>query len=97
MDPWKVLRLQPGASPAEIKSAYRARMMECHPDRGGSEEEAKRVNRAFELLTRVDVAPAPAPWAPPPVWQQVVVIYGNVYTSGNNSTAGTDWGFSTWI
>jgi len=31
-DPWSVLGLRPGATPAEIRQAFRRRIKECHPD-----------------------------------------------------------------
>lgn len=36
----------------EIRKAYRKKALEHHPDRGGSEEEMKRVNAAFTILER---------------------------------------------
>jgi hypothetical protein len=48
-DPWPaVLKVSEDASLETIKKAYRARAMEVHPDRGGSQEAAARVNRAYE-------------------------------------------------
>ena len=35
---------------AEIKSVYRKRMLVCHPDRGGDEEQAKKITVAYDLL-----------------------------------------------
>lgn len=52
MTPYQVLGLTPDASLADIKAAYRQRMMACHPDKGGSDEEAKLVNKAYEALTK---------------------------------------------
>jgi hypothetical protein len=47
---YKVLGLQPGASREAIKAAHRRLMQRVHPDHGGSDELAARVNRAKDLL-----------------------------------------------
>lgn len=43
---WQVLGVRQDASDAEIDAAYRAKMRDAHPDTGGSEDEAKRLNWA---------------------------------------------------
>jgi curved DNA-binding protein CbpA len=45
------LGLDGDASQEQIKTAYRDRVKEVHPDSGGDEESFKRVNRAYETLT----------------------------------------------
>lgn len=46
------LGLDPSASQSAVKSAYRERVKETHPDTaGGSEREFKRVKTAYETLT----------------------------------------------
>jgi hypothetical protein len=45
---WQTLRLEPKATLSEIKRAYRVRALETHPDRGGSAEEFRKVQRAYE-------------------------------------------------
>lgn len=60
LSPREILGVPPGASPAEIKAAYRNRVKECHPDRfpnmdeqsrGLAEEWTKAINAAYaELL-----------------------------------------------
>lgn len=42
--------LPPDASPAEIRAAHRKRMASAHPDHGGSDDEARRLNAARDLL-----------------------------------------------
>lgn len=52
-DPYSVLGVRRGDPWPTVKSAYRAAMMQHHPDRGGSEEMAKKVNAAYDQLRRV--------------------------------------------
>ena len=47
-----ILGVSPGASPEEIKKAYRTRAFETHPDRNDdNDEEFKKVTEAYETLT----------------------------------------------
>jgi hypothetical protein len=45
-----VLGLQPGAGIGDIQAAFRARMAQAHPDAGGSDEAARSVTAARDLL-----------------------------------------------
>lgn len=48
---YRVLGLDPGADEAAVRSAYRERVKEVHPDtEEGSERAFKRVNEAYERL-----------------------------------------------
>ncbi|QCJ46139.1 J domain-containing protein [Haloprofundus sp. MHR1] len=48
---YRALDLEPGASTAEVKRAYRSKVKEVHPDtEDGDEESFRRVNRAYESL-----------------------------------------------
>jgi len=49
-----VLGLKPGASRTEIVAAHRALMKNAHPDRGGSDWQAARLNEARDILLRAD-------------------------------------------
>jgi hypothetical protein len=52
-----LLNLSPGASEAEIKAAHRRAMRHAHPDHGGDEALAARLNAARDLLLRHRSAP----------------------------------------
>jgi hypothetical protein len=45
-----ILGVQPGASPEDIKAAYRRKAREHHPDHGGDEETMKQLNAAKAML-----------------------------------------------
>lgn len=48
--PFDVLRVDPDADEAEIREAYRERVIDAHPDHGGSVEEFQLVRAAYEKL-----------------------------------------------
>jgi hypothetical protein len=47
---YQVLGLKPGATDAEIREAHRRLMMAAHPDHGGSDWLATRINQARDVL-----------------------------------------------
>ena len=50
MDYYDVLGVSRNATDSEIRKAYKAKSMKHHPDRGGNEEEFKKVNEAYQTL-----------------------------------------------
>jgi molecular chaperone DnaJ len=50
-DLYEVLGIEPGATPEDVKRAYRRKAREHHPDAGGDEERFKEVTRAYEVLS----------------------------------------------
>ena len=51
MDYYGTLGLKRGASPDEIKKAYRSMAMKHHPDRGGDQTQFQKVQQAYETLS----------------------------------------------
>jgi DnaJ family protein C protein 19 len=50
---WQVLGLQPGADATAVRAAHRRLMRAAHPDAGGSDWLAARINQARDILLRV--------------------------------------------
>ena len=50
MDYYSILGVNRDASDTELKSAYKKASMQHHPDRGGDEEQFKKVNEAYATL-----------------------------------------------
>ena len=48
----RLLEIGSRATPAEIRSAYRSKMTQAHPDRGGSHNEAARLTAARDRLLK---------------------------------------------
>ncbi|MFB6147217.1 MAG: J domain-containing protein [Halobacteriaceae archaeon] len=51
---YEVLGLDPGADEAAVRAAYRDRVKEVHPDRGGDEASFRRVKAAYSRLVDDD-------------------------------------------
>lgn len=70
---YELLRVAPAATDAQVKTAFRKRMLEVHPDRHpGRELEAKQLNAARDLIEqarRNGWASETAEPPPPPAWQ----------------------------
>jgi ferredoxin len=72
--PFDVLDLDPDADDATVERAYRSRILEAHPDHGGTVREFQRVRRAYEEIQagwtpgengNGESVPEPAPPAEP--------------------------------
>lgn len=46
----KILGVQPGDSAEKVKSVFREKIKECHPDKGGDVEKSKILIEAYEKL-----------------------------------------------
>lgn len=51
VDPYRVLRVGYRAPAESIRRAYLTRAMECHPDKGGTQETMGRVTEAWAALS----------------------------------------------
>lgn len=51
MNYYNILGVSKTASADEIKKAYKRKVKENHPDRGGDEETFKQINEAYEILS----------------------------------------------
>jgi DnaJ-class molecular chaperone len=51
MDLYKILGVERSASASEIRKAYLKLSKTAHPDKGGNEEEFKKITKAHEILT----------------------------------------------
>ena len=96
MDPYKVLGIEPGASPDDVKKAYRKKARENHPDLNpGDEAAAKRMNEVNEAYDRIvnpekyarerraDASSPGGPYGP---------YGGNPYGSPNGPSSGSPYG-----
>jgi DnaJ-domain-containing protein 1 len=50
INPFTILGCEPNATEAEVKSAYKKKAHECHPDLGGSADKFKQVQAAYEAI-----------------------------------------------
>jgi len=58
VNPHEVLGVRPGASPDEVRAAWRRRARATHPDRGGDEATFAEVLEAYRTLSG-EQAPRP--------------------------------------
>ena len=49
-DYYKILGVAETASEDEIKKAFRKQAMQHHPDKGGDQEECKKINEAYQVI-----------------------------------------------
>jgi DnaJ family protein A protein 2 len=50
-DHYKILNIDKLATDSDIKKAYKQKALQCHPDRGGNQEEFKKVAEAYSILS----------------------------------------------
>ena len=48
---YEILEINKNATPEEIKKAYRKLALKHHPDKGGKEEQFKKLAEAYEVLS----------------------------------------------
>jgi curved DNA-binding protein CbpA len=63
--PFDVLAIDSDATEAEIDRAYRRRVLETHPDQGGSAREFQRVRAAYEQVKSGELLAPDAEWDDP--------------------------------
>tara|TARA_B100000214_G_scaffold274342_1_gene204497 strand:- start:9197 stop:9799 length:603 start_codon:yes stop_codon:yes gene_type:complete len=51
IDPYEILGVSRDSTDSEIKKAYRKLAAKHHPDRGGSEQQFKKINEAYSLIS----------------------------------------------
>ena len=54
---YDLLGVPKNASESDIKRAYRKLALQHHPDRGGDDEQFKKITRAYEVLSDVRSVP----------------------------------------
>jgi len=52
MDPYQILGVSREASEDEVKKAYKKLAMKHHPDKGGDPEEFKKIQSAYDIITK---------------------------------------------
>lgn len=52
---YDILGVEPTATFAALKSAYRTKALACHPDRGGTHAAMVKVNEAWEVLSNAEL------------------------------------------
>lgn len=50
LDPFEILGVGPNTTRPEVEKAYRKEAWKAHPDHGGTDEEMKKVNVAYEAI-----------------------------------------------
>lgn len=83
-DAWRVLGVEPGATPDEIARAYRARAAQVHPDVGGAREDWDELVQAYAMLAAGGLTPSTAAeqamegrqrrWRGLPRWARLVAV-----------------------
>ena len=82
----KILSLSENCSKEDIKKAYRKNAKLCHPDKGGSEEQMKRINEAKDVLDKWVETRGKGPSIP--MWETSDPDYRSNTRSGNPGGSG---------
>ena len=53
MNEWNILKLKPPKTEEEIKKSYRKLVLQCHPDKGGSNDKFIELQTAYKTLINV--------------------------------------------
>ncbi|QDL11280.1 molecular chaperone DnaJ [Brasilonema octagenarum UFV-E1] len=92
-DAYSILELKPGASPTQVKQAYRKLVKIWHPDRFShphqkqeAEEKIKQINEAYDKLK------SHLPSSADPPTQTTHTTQTNIYTSRSNAELFYNWG-----
>jgi curved DNA-binding protein CbpA len=95
-DAYSILELKPGASPTQVKQAYRKLVKIWHPDRFShpqkkqeAEEKIKQINEAYNKL-KSDLPSSADP--PTQTTQTTQRTQTNIYTSRSNAELFYNWG-----
>lgn len=88
MNHYDTLGVDKSADPAEIKKAYRKLAGKHHPDKGGDENEFKRIQQAYEVLS--DPKKRAQYDSPEPDWQRYTPpdfadIFGDAFNQFRNN------------
>ena len=54
---YRILKLEYGAEPHKVKSAYRKMALKLHPDRNGSNTEFGKITNAYNVLKSIPAKP----------------------------------------
>ncbi len=82
-DPWELLGVARGATPAAIRTAYRKLARDNHPDHGGSTERMAAINAAYEAIKDGSTPePVRSPQAPSG-WRMAWSPAASVYSTGS--------------
>jgi len=97
IDYYKQFGLEDFSSIDKVKDSYRRLVLKHHPDRGGSEEKMKIINRIYEILTKEKemydnfLRIMKQPMFNPNQNFRIIINYNWGYGSNNSTTSGTWW------